>query len=91
MMKTITIDPVTRLEGHGKISIFLDEKGDVANAYLQIPSFVVSNDFVKVAELKICLRSLVVYVAYVLLLIISRRQKHWMLRLMLILLLRQKN
>ena len=37
MMKTITIDPVTRLEGHGKISIFLDEKGDVANAYLQIP------------------------------------------------------
>ena len=37
MMKTITIDPITRLEGHGKISIFLDEKGDVANAYLQIP------------------------------------------------------
>jgi len=36
-MKTITIDPITRLEGHGKISIFLDEKGDVANAYLQIP------------------------------------------------------
>ncbi len=36
-MKTITIDPITRLEGHGKISIFLDAKGDVANAYLQIP------------------------------------------------------
>jgi len=36
-MKTITIDPITRLEGHGKISIFLDVKGDVANAYLQIP------------------------------------------------------
>lgn len=36
-MKTITIDPITRLEGHGKISIFLDEQGDVANAYLQIP------------------------------------------------------
>jgi len=36
-MKTITIDPITRLEGHGKISIFLDEKGDVENAYLQIP------------------------------------------------------
>jgi len=36
-MKTITIDPVTRLEGHGKISIFLDDKGDVENAYLQIP------------------------------------------------------
>ena len=36
-MKTVTIDPITRLEGHGKISIFLDEKGDVENAYLQIP------------------------------------------------------
>ena len=36
-MKTITIDPITRLEGHGKISIFLDGKGDVNNAYLQIP------------------------------------------------------
>ena len=36
-MKTITIDPITRLEGHGKISIFLDGKGDVDNAYLQIP------------------------------------------------------
>lgn len=36
-MKTITIDPITRLEGHGKISIFLDTKGDVENAYLQIP------------------------------------------------------
>ncbi len=36
-MKTITIDPITRLEGHGKISIFLDEGGDVENAYLQIP------------------------------------------------------
>jgi F420-non-reducing hydrogenase large subunit len=36
-MKTITIDPITRLEGHGKISIFLNEAGDVENAYLQIP------------------------------------------------------
>ena len=36
-MKTITIDPITRLEGHGKISIFLDNKGEVENAYLQIP------------------------------------------------------
>lgn len=35
--KIITIDPVTRLEGHGKISIFLDEKGNVENAYLQVP------------------------------------------------------
>lgn len=36
-MKRITIDPITRLEGHGKIEIFLDEEGEVENAYLQIP------------------------------------------------------
>ena len=36
-MERITIDPVTRLEGHGKIEIFLDERGDVANTYFQIP------------------------------------------------------
>lgn len=36
-MKRISIDPITRLEGHGKIEIFLDEQGEVANAYLQIP------------------------------------------------------
>jgi F420-non-reducing hydrogenase large subunit len=33
----ITIDPITRLEGHGKIEIFLDEEGNVANTYFQIP------------------------------------------------------
>lgn len=38
-MKTrrITIDPITRLEGHGKIDILLDEKGEVERAYYQIP------------------------------------------------------
>jgi len=36
-VKTITIDPITRLEGHGKIVIFLNEQGDVENAYLQVP------------------------------------------------------
>jgi len=36
-MKRITIDPVTRLEGHGKIEIFLDDAGNVANAYFQVP------------------------------------------------------
>lgn len=35
--KTISIEPVTRLEGHAKIVIFQDEKGEVKNAYLQIP------------------------------------------------------
>lgn len=37
MSKRITIDPITRLEGHGKIEIFLDDKGDVDRAFLQIP------------------------------------------------------
>ncbi len=37
MARRITIDPITRLEGHGKIEIFLDEKGEVSNAYLQVP------------------------------------------------------
>jgi F420-non-reducing hydrogenase large subunit len=36
-MKTIEIDPITRLEGHGKVSIFLDDGGEVENAYFQVP------------------------------------------------------
>lgn len=35
--KRISIDPITRLEGHGRIDIFLDAEGNVANAYLVIP------------------------------------------------------
>ncbi len=37
MGNRITIDPITRLEGHGKIEIFLNEAGEVDNAYLQVP------------------------------------------------------
>lgn len=36
-MTRVSIDPITRLEGHGKIDIFLTDEGDVANAYLQVP------------------------------------------------------
>ncbi|MGC9323638.1 MAG: Ni/Fe hydrogenase subunit alpha [Desulfomonilia bacterium] len=36
MSRTITIDPITRLEGHGKIEIFLDDKGNVKDAYWQV-------------------------------------------------------
>ena len=36
-MRQITIDPITRLEGHGKIEIFLDDAGDVENVYFQVP------------------------------------------------------
>ncbi|HVN76536.1 MAG TPA: Ni/Fe hydrogenase subunit alpha [Thermoanaerobaculaceae bacterium] len=36
-MRSITIDPITRLEGHGKIHLFLDDDGCLANAYFQVP------------------------------------------------------
>jgi len=36
-LKAITIDPITRLEGHGKITIFLNKEGNVENAYFQVP------------------------------------------------------
>ena len=36
MSQTITIDPVTRLEGHGKITIQLDAKGQVENAHFHV-------------------------------------------------------
>jgi len=36
-MRRITIDPVTRLEGHGKVEIFLNGEGKVENAYFLVP------------------------------------------------------
>jgi F420-non-reducing hydrogenase large subunit len=36
MARKITIDPITRLEGHGKIELLLDEKGNVKDAYWQV-------------------------------------------------------
>lgn len=36
-MKKIVIDPITRLEGHGKINIFLDENNNVDKTYFQVP------------------------------------------------------
>jgi len=37
MSRRISIDPITRLEGHGKIEIFLDDAGAVKDCYFQIP------------------------------------------------------
>jgi F420-non-reducing hydrogenase large subunit len=37
MKHHISIDPITRLEGHGKIEIFLDRKGAVEDVYFQVP------------------------------------------------------
>ena len=36
MTQTITIDPVTRLEGHGKITIQLDSQGQVEDAHFHV-------------------------------------------------------
>ena len=36
-MKEVIINPITRLEGHGKISLFLNDEGNVENAYFQVP------------------------------------------------------
>ncbi|MBZ5586258.1 MAG: Ni/Fe hydrogenase subunit alpha [Acidobacteriia bacterium] len=35
-MKKITIDPVTRIEGHAKIDIYLDESGRVADTHFHV-------------------------------------------------------
>jgi F420-non-reducing hydrogenase large subunit len=37
MSKTIRIDPITRLEGHGRIDIRLDDAGAVQDCFFQIP------------------------------------------------------
>lgn len=46
-MKKISIDPITRLEGHGRIDLFIDDEGKLANAYLIIPEI---RGFEKFAE-----------------------------------------
>lgn len=38
-MQTITIEPVTRVEGHGKITIHLDEQGNVDDAQFHVTEF----------------------------------------------------
>jgi NAD-reducing hydrogenase large subunit len=39
MTRTIVIDPVTRIEGHSKITIELDERGEVADAHFHVTQF----------------------------------------------------
>lgn len=47
LRRRITIDPITRLEGHGKVEIFLDDQGQVERAYFQVPEL---RGFEKFAE-----------------------------------------
>lgn len=46
-MKEVIIDPITRLEGHGKIIIVLDDEGNAKRAYFQVPEL---RGFEKFAE-----------------------------------------
>jgi NAD-reducing hydrogenase large subunit len=39
MAKTVVIDPVTRIEGHAKISVFLDDDGKVSDARFHVVEF----------------------------------------------------
>lgn len=39
MSKTITIDPVTKVEGHGKVTIHLDDNGNVAESHFHVQEF----------------------------------------------------
>lgn len=39
MTQTITIDPVTRIEGHSKITLFLDDAGEVRDAQFHVTQF----------------------------------------------------
>jgi len=39
MAKTVVIDPVTRIEGHAKISVFLDDAGEVEDARFHVVEF----------------------------------------------------
>ena len=39
MTRRILIDPITRIEGHGKIEITLDSHGKVSDARFQVPEF----------------------------------------------------
>jgi NAD-reducing hydrogenase large subunit len=39
MTQTITIDPVTRIEGHSKITLFLDDAGEVHDAQFHVTQF----------------------------------------------------
>jgi NAD-reducing hydrogenase large subunit len=39
MSTTITINPVTRIEGHAKITIYLDEAGEVSDARFHVTEF----------------------------------------------------
>lgn len=47
LRRRISVDPITRLEGHGRIEIILDESGVVDRAYFQVPELRGFEEFVR--------------------------------------------
>lgn len=39
MLKQVVIEPITRIEGHGKVTIMLDDAGDVKDAHFAVTQF----------------------------------------------------
>ena len=54
--QTIVIDPVTRIEGHSKITLHLDDDGRVEELAFTSPSFAASKNSAKAARSMRCHR-----------------------------------
>ncbi len=54
MGEEIRIDPVTRIEGHAKITITLDDAGAVADAHFHVTQFRGSRSCVRAARCTSC-------------------------------------
>ena len=54
MEKVINIQPITRIEGHAKVAIHLDDTGNVADTYLHVQSFRGFEKFCVDGQLKRC-------------------------------------
>lgn len=39
MARTITIDPITRIEGHAKVEVDIDDDNNVSNAVFKVMDF----------------------------------------------------
>ena len=54
LMKKVTVDPITRLEGHGKIDIFLDDEGEVPTSTCRSPSCAASSSSASAGRSRTC-------------------------------------
>ena len=54
MTRRISIDPITRLEGHGKIHVLVDDAGHADKVYLQVPDFKGFEKFTQLVVIECC-------------------------------------